>query len=256
MRLLHFDSSGKLRLTKELVDGVDKFPPYAILSHTWRGDEDEVTFGNVQNGTGESKAGHRKIQFCGRQAKKDGLDYFWVDTCCINKDSHSELSEAITSMFRWYRDAAKCYVYLSDVSRRNTKKRQGRRTWKLAFRRSWWFKRGWTLQELLAPRCVEFFSREGDNLGTKASLEQQIHEITGIPLAALRGAPLSDFDDDERMRWAESRETKKKEDKAYCLLGILRISMSLRYGEGDEAFKRLKEKVQKRAGGRPLLLVI
>src|SRR5204863_8757376 len=136
-------------------------------------------------------------------------------TCCLNKANYTELSESITSMFRWYRDAVKCYVYLSDISIRDKDDDYTKRTWNLAFRKSRWFTRGWTLQELLAPKSVEFFSREGVRLGDRNTLEREIYEITGIPIAALRGAPFSDFRVDERMRWAEKRTTKNKEDKAY-----------------------------------------
>jgi hypothetical protein len=87
-------------------------------------------------------------------------------------------------------------------------------------------------------------------LGDRNTLEREIHEITGIPITALRGAPFSDFTIDERMRWAEKRTTKRKEDKAYCLLGIFNVSMSLRYGEGDEAFNRLKNKINKSSGSK------
>jgi hypothetical protein len=110
-------------------------------------------------------------------------------------------------MFRWYRNAAKCYVYLSDVSAgAGDKNGQSQRSWESAFRNSRWFTRGWTLQELLAPESVELFSQEGELLGDEKILEQQIHEITGIPIAALRGAPLSEFCVDERLRWAENRQ--------------------------------------------------
>jgi hypothetical protein len=239
MRLLKFDSRGELSPTDDLIEDI---PRYAILSHTWRLDGDEVTFEDLQSLSAKSKAGYDKIRFCGAQAKKDGLQYFWVDTCCIKKSSSAELQEAITSMFEWYRRAVKCYVYLSDVS---TSKHGHDDKMQSAFQNSRWFKRGWTLQELLAPRVVEFYSQEGELLGDKTALEQQIYETTGIPLDALRGAPLRDFSQDERLKWAEKRETKKKEDKAYCLLGILGIFMYLNYGEGDNAFKRLKEEIGK-----------
>jgi len=233
MRLLERNSSGEFGLTEDLVGDI---PGYAILSHTWGADTEEVTFQDLMDGTGKSKAGYNKIRFCGEQAKRDGLQYSWVDTCCINKPNHTELSEAITSMFRWYRDAAKCYVYLSDVSILE---------WESAFRKCRWFTRGWTLQELLAPASVEFFSREGECLGDKKLLEQQIHEITGIPIEALRGSPLSNFSVDERMSWAANRETKRKEDKAYSLLGIFDVFMPLIYGEADNAFSRLKGEIEK-----------
>jgi hypothetical protein len=245
MRLLKLDSAGKLSLTKDLLDDI---PPYAILSHTWGADEDEVTFSDLENRSYQSKAGHAKLRFCGEQASKDGIEYFWVDTCCINKANHVELSEAITSMFRWYRDAVKCYVYLSDVSARNyDNNAQTQWTWESAFRKSRWHTRGWTLQELIAPTSVEFFSREEVLLGSKMTLTRLIHEITDIPITALHRAPLSDFSVHERLRWAAKRETKKKEDKAYCLQGIFHIFMPLMYGEGDNAFVRLKEEIGKRS---------
>jgi hypothetical protein len=114
MRLLECNSAGEFSLTEDIVDD-DKIPPYAILSHTWK-DGEEVTFQELIDGTGKGKPGYEKIRFCGEQAKRDGLRYFWVDTCCINKSNNTELSEAINSMFRWYCSATRCYVYLSDVS--------------------------------------------------------------------------------------------------------------------------------------------
>src|SRR5271168_1747168 len=115
MRLLERNSAGQLSLTKDLVG--DSIPEYAILSHTWGTDIEEVSFQDLMNGTGRDKPGYKKIWFYGEQARSDGLQYFWVDTCCIDKSSSAELSEAIISMFRWYYNAAKCYVYLSDISR-------------------------------------------------------------------------------------------------------------------------------------------
>ena len=244
MRLLQFKNHSEFSLTNDLIDNV---PPYAILSHTWGPDTDEVTFRDVRDSTGKSKAGYDKIRFCGEQATRDGLQYFWVDTCCIDKSNNTELSEAINSMFRWYREAAKCYVYLSDVSISNSDENNQSfgLTWELAFRRSRWFTRGWTLQELIAPVSVEFFSGEGKTLGNKRSLEQQVHEITGVPISALQGSPLSNFSVSERISWAESRDTKRKEDKAYSLMGIFDIHMPLIYGEGKKAFIRLHEEISK-----------
>jgi Heterokaryon incompatibility protein (HET) len=251
MRLLKLDSRGALSLTKDFLD---KIPPYAILSHTWGADDEEVTFNDLENGLSKSKAGHTKIQFCGEQARKDKIEHFWVDTCCINKANHAELSEAITSMFRWYRNAAKCYVYLSDVSAHNRDhNRHTQRTWESAFRISRWFTRGWTLQELLAPALVEFFSQEGNLLGNKKTLEGLLHEITNIPITALHGAPLSGFPVNERLGWAAKRDTKRKEDKAYCLLGIFDIFLPLMYGEEDNAFSRLIEEINKRSGDQLFL---
>ncbi len=156
-------------------------------------------------------------------------------------------------MFRWYQRASKCYVYLSDVRIPDevVDVQTFRITWEDAFRRSRWFTRGWTLQELLAPATVEFFSAEGKRLGSKISLEQEIHEITTIPVAAIRGQPLAQFSVEERMAWAGRRKTTLKEDKVYCLLGIFGVFLSLIYGEGEaHAALRLREEVQRRQEGR------
>jgi hypothetical protein len=169
-----------------------------------------------------------------------------VYRCCIDKSSSTELTEAINSMFRWYKNASKCYVYLSDVSKSGhaTDVQSSPATWEAAFRKSRWFRRGWTLQELIAPASVEFFSREGNRLGSKRSLEQHIHDITGIPIRALRGEFLKGFEVEERLSWAKHRETKRQEDKAYSLLGIFDIQMPLLYGEGREkALVRLRKEI-------------
>jgi hypothetical protein len=244
MRLLELKSHSEFSLTKDLCDNV---PPYAILSHTWGKDDEEPTIQDLMKGVGKNKAGYKKLLFCEEQAARDGLQYVWVDTCCIDKSNSTELAEAINSMFRWYREAAKCYVYLSDVSTRNSGNNQSSGfTWESAFQKSRWFTRGWTLQELIAPESVDFFSEDGKQLGDKRSLEQQVHEITGIPIKALQGSPLSQFSVSERISWADNRETKRKEDKAYSLMGIFDIHMPLIYGEGREkAFIRLRNKIDK-----------
>ncbi|KAI9667441.1 MAG: hypothetical protein M1821_000256 [Bathelium mastoideum] len=242
MRFLRLEDHGQINLTKEFRNEI---PCYAILSHTWGADEDEVTFNDLVIGTGRDKAGFAKISFCANQARKDGLQYIWIDACCIDRANHTELSTAVASMFRWYRDAAKCYVYLSDVSTERNEDNEQQESWKPALRHSRWFRRGWTLQELLAPRSVEFFSSEGRILGDKSLLEDQIREITGIPPEALRGEPLSNFDVKERMQWAKGRKTTLKEDGAYCLQGIFGVFMPLIYGEGGNAFARLEEAIDR-----------
>jgi hypothetical protein len=249
MRLLELKNHGEFSLTKDLID---KIPPYAILSHTWGADTDEVTFRDLMDGTGRSKPGYDKIQFCGEQVRRDDLQYFWVDTCCIDKSNSAELSEAINSMFRWYRSAAKCYVYLSDVSRPAFDANKfNQLPWESAFRKSRWFTRGWTLQELIAPTSAEFFSKNWEQLGNKTSLERHVHEITGIPVKALEGSLLSDFSVTERMSWAGRRQTTREEDKAYSLLGIFDVHMPLIYGEGREnALKRLREEIDKASKGK------
>jgi len=239
MRLLKREPDGELVVTKHNDKDV---PVYAILSHTW-GNE-EVSFQDFKSGSGRSKAGWKKIEFCAEQAAADGLQYFWVDTCCIDKRDAVELSTAINSMFRWYQKSARCYVYLSDVSVGQKRQYgQAHPAWEDAFKKSRWFTRGWTLQELIAPRLVEFYSSEGEQLGSKLSLKHLVHEITGIAKTALRGDDLSNFRIDERMSWAEHRDTTLDEDKAYCLVGIFDVSMSPIYGEGGEkAFRRLQQR--------------
>jgi len=244
MRLLERGKDGIMTMTRDLFG--DNIPPYAILSHTWGSDTEEVSFKDWMDGTG-SKLGYDKIRFCGEQAERAGLQFFWVDTCCIDKSNSTELYEAINSMFRWYRQAEKCYVYLRDVSTTLEESNKSReRPWQEDFRKSRWFTRGWTLQELIAPSTVEFFSTEGTKLGNKKSLESEIHHITGIPVEALQGSVLSGFSVRERMSWIEKRETARKEDKAYSLLGIFEVYMPLIYGEGrNNAFKRLREEIEK-----------
>lgn len=251
-----------MRLLKRLPSGAfelvsfssDNPPPYAILSHTWTQGQ-EVTYNELVAGTGKDKTGYDKICFCVEQAAADGLEYCWVDSCCIDKSTNDELSTAINSMFRWYQRASKCYVYLSDVSLPDeiTDAAAFPIAWQEAFRQSRWFTRGWTLQELLAPASVEFFCKQGKQgrrLGSRVSLEQEIHEITEIPIAALRGQSLTEFTVENRMGWAAGRTTTLNEDKVYCLLGLFGVFLSLIYGEGEaHATLRLREEIQKRQKG-------
>lgn len=250
LRLLRTNPDGDIVFHETM--GSDA-PAYAILSHTWG--KEEITFADVEASADKSKtvnkAGWKKIQFCAKQAAADGLQYFWIDTCCIDKKNAVELSAAINSMFRWYQNATRCYVYLSDVSKAN--EMNGDAAWKESFRTSRWFTRGWTLQELIAPRLVDFFSSEGERLGTKSFLESDIHGITGIAKKALQGDALSNFSISERRSWAKHRQTTIKEDEAYCLIGIFDVSMALIYGERrDQAFRRLEEEIHKLYKGTAL----
>ena len=241
MRLLRLNEDRTFSLVERLKEDV---PPYAILSHTWGKDSDEVKFKDITEGNGKEKKGYRKLVFCQEQAAKDGLHFFWVDTCCIDKESSAELSEAINSMFSWYSAATKCYVYLADVSIADPETSR-------SFETSRWFTRGWTLQELLAPVSVEFFSAEGHPIGDKGSLVQKISKITGIPPEALSGKNLSEFEVSERMEWAKKRETKREEDAAYSLLGIFGVHMAHIYGEGKEyAFRRLEKEIRESSDQR------
>jgi hypothetical protein len=244
MRLLYYDACGEVCLTDNLP--LDHAYRYAVLSHTWGADRDEVKLQELREGVDKNKPGFAKIQFCGQQANKDELKYFWVDTCCIDKTNSTELHENINSMFSIYSKAEKCYAYLSDVSsRKRDSDGQREQLWKETFTRSRWFTRGWTLQELLAPKTVEFFARDNQMIASKEGSTSLIAEITGIPERALRGDPLSTFSPEEKWKWSAKRNTTRPEDKVYCLLGIFGVHMPLIYGEGDNALDRLKDEIAK-----------
>lgn len=240
MRLIDVKAFKSGRLKLQEFTGRD-IPPYVILSHTWQ--DEEVLFADVQNETADRKAGFQKIKACCEKASLDGFAWAWVDTCCIDKSSSSELSEAINSMYNWYSNAVICYAYLIDVlaaaplspTVENTKIR--------LLTDSRWFTRGWTLQELIAPSAVEFYDSEWNDIGTKSSLASEIALRTGIPSRILRGAPLSSCVVAEKMSWAASRETTRIEDTAYCLMGLFSVNMPLLYGEGMRAFRRLQEQI-------------
>jgi hypothetical protein len=211
----------------------DEVPPYAILSHTWRRDQ-EVSFQEIQDlNLAKQKTGFDKIKNCCEQATRDQLSWAWIDTCCINKESSAELSEAINSMFRWYGQAALCYAYLSDVEV----------VCGVAdIAPSRWFTRGWTLQELIAPRTLIFYGQRWMRIGTKIDLCATIAKQTGIDVTILRGGDnMASISIAKRMSWASKRSTSRIEDTAYCLLGIFDASMPLLYGEGAKAFTRLQE---------------
>ncbi|KAK4464944.1 hypothetical protein QBC42DRAFT_262208 [Cladorrhinum samala] len=193
-----------------------------------------------------SKKGFAKIQRTCAQAISQGLEWAWVDTCCIDKSSSAELSEAINSMFRWYRDSSVCYAYLSDVEYYS----QGHPP---KLEKSRWFTRGWTLQELIAPRRVHFFCKTWGFLGSRDALREEITKITGIPSGLLEGSSrVNSFSVAQRMSWASKRQTTREEDMAYCLLGLFDIHMPLLYGEGTKAFARLQEEIIKQIDDQSL----
>jgi hypothetical protein len=236
MRLLRREHDGQYILTTFDSGAI---PRYAILSHTWGAATDEVTFRDFIENKYKDKVGFNKIRFCADQALKDGLEYFWVDTCCINKLSSAELDGAINSMFKWYSKSKECYVYLSDVA--SDRSLDG----SITLQDSRWFTRGWTLQELIAPSLVEFFTVDGQKLGDKRSMAQQLHSNTHISLGALLGAPLSSFTVDERLSWMRKRQTKEEEDAVYALVGIFDVSLSSTYGEDyAKALHRLKRGIK------------
>lgn len=147
-----------------------KIPKYAILSHTWEEDADEVSFADTEKGGAEGKAGYQKIKHSCKEAADNQIGYVWIDTCCIDKSSSAELSEAINSMYKWYRRAETCYAYLADVPADVGTDISGSNC----------FKRGWTLQELIAPSNLVFFSLEWIKVGTKSALCEALAEMTGI----------------------------------------------------------------------------
>ncbi|KAK5994862.1 Vegetative incompatibility protein HET-E-1 [Cladobotryum mycophilum] len=203
--------------TLKLEEFLDSVPKYAILSHTWGDEAEELTFRDVQDGNiNKPGIGRVKLHGCCQQAQKDGLEYAWIDTCCIDKTNSVELSEAINSMFRWYSDADFCYAYLSDVPGDDNAPKEGSK-----FLTSRWFLRGWTLQELLAPEHVRFYNEDWVIIGTKGNMCATIGKITGVPRHFLLGiTDLHTASVAQRMSWAAQRDTKRKEDLAYCLLGI------------------------------------
>ncbi|KAI0690924.1 hypothetical protein C8T65DRAFT_745633 [Cerioporus squamosus] len=172
-------------------------------------------------------------------AHAHGYQYIWIDSCCIDKTSSAELSEAINSMFTWYQNASVCYAFLADVP-----SEQNPRAKNSDFGRSRWFTRGWTLQELIAPRSVVFLSKDWQIIGTKTTLANTIEAITTIPFSVLTfHIPLHDVSVAQRMSWASERKTTRVEDEAYSLMGIFDINMPTLYGEGQRAFNRLQEEI-------------
>jgi hypothetical protein len=140
-------------------------------------------------------------------------------------------------MFRWYRAAQVCYAYLIDVPESEI----DHYAIGSAFRESKWFTRGWTLQELLAPRNVMFYNRGWVEIGNKRSLETLISAITKIEhLFGFEKASIA-----QKMSWASKRETLREEDKAYCLLGLFGVNIQPMYGEGEKAFLRLQKEIMK-----------
>ncbi|KAL8855490.1 MAG: hypothetical protein Q9178_007872 [Gyalolechia marmorata] len=245
-----------------------EIPKYAILSHRWG--SDEATFQDFERGVQQTREGFTKIKkFCNEALKSD-IGWAWVDTCCIDKKSSAELTEAINSMYEWYRRAWVCYVYLADVLWEQSTSDSSQPSLK-RFRWSAWFTRGWTLQELIAPQTVRFFDCGWQFLGTKDSLADEISEITGIDIQYLlpnvhmearacisapncRGHPSQERDWPSykplpsiatRMSWMSTRQTTRVEDMAYCLLGIFDVNMPLLYGEGPKAFMRLQMEIIK-----------
>lgn len=260
MRLLN----AKTLTFEEFYD--NQVPKYTILSHRW--EEEEVSYQDFRahrrrklesiskrsKGFHKTSKGFTKIEACCRMTVSHGYQYTWIDTCCINKDSSAELTEAINSMYRWYQQSQKCYAYLCDVFITSLDTDASRRE----FKSSKWFTRGWTLQELIAPKEVLFLNNSSHCLGLKSpkdwinlresDIEPFLREITAIPSMILcHSASLSNYPIAQRMSWAASRTTTRIEDRAYSLLGIFNVNMPMLYGEGTNAFRRLQEEIIKRS---------
>ena len=208
-------------------------PLYATLSHRWTACE--ISFQDLDPGCWEDDS-YAKLRNVCALAAADGIDYVWIDTCCIDKTSSAELSEAINSMYRWYRESVICYAYLADVHVPDQD-----------FAKSEWFERGWTLQELIAPSDVVFLDGNWTQIGTKATMHQGISKVTGIPPAVLITGDLSHASAAQKMSWAAKRKTSVTEDRAYCLMGLFGVHMPMIYGEGERAFIRLQEEILKTA---------
>lgn len=250
-----------------------KIPKYSILSHRW--EDEEILFEDVQTDQWPQKKGVDKVKKACLRAKDDGFRYIWIDTCCIDKSSSAELSEAINSMFNWYHHSQVCYAYLFDVPTGDTE----------AFTKSEWFTRGWTLQELIAPKQVQFFDRQWRKIGDRLSLLEPIVRVTAIDRRVLdRGKHhqhcphqaedltdrmgcicggcnnsqtfhplLSSFSVAVRMSWASNRVTTRVEDEAYALMGLFNVNMPLLYGEGMKAFRRLQEEITRNSNDQSIL---
>ncbi|EPE02699.1 het domain-containing protein [Ophiostoma piceae UAMH 11346] len=233
-----------------------RFPPYVILSHTWD-DKQEVTLRDMASPYLTDKEGYSKITNTCRLARERGIEWVWIDTCCIDKTNNTELTESINSMFRWYKLAEVCIVHLVDFTKTPQPDisvyapgdlscglltpQDSENIVKCA-----WFHRGWTLQELLAPAQVEFYDTAWTHIGSKARLCPLVSHITRIPENAIQGTiDLAVYSTAQRMAWASSRVTTKIEDAAYSLLGLFDVNMPLIYGEGHRAFQRLQEEILK-----------
>ncbi|KAH7924778.1 HET-domain-containing protein, partial [Leucogyrophana mollusca] len=218
-----------------------RVPEYAILSHRWG--EEEVCFPDINGAHAPNLKGYSKIERCCAQALRDGHQYVWVDTCCIDKSSSAELSEAINSMYHWYREAQVCYAHLDDVCSDEDPSSEDS-----GFSLSEWFMRGWTLQELIAPETVIFFAKDWVEIGSKISLISTIAGITAVDEDVLLGTlPLKDVSVAKKMSWASWRETTRVEDRAYSLMGLFGVNMPLIYGEGKNAFARLQGEIMRKS---------
>ncbi|KAH0837771.1 heterokaryon incompatibility protein-domain-containing protein [Lanmaoa asiatica] len=251
--------AGKAQVKKNCKDDIKRLLKYAIFSHRWGEEEPEFRdmSSNVHGRRPTPKSlGYEKLQHFCEKAKEYGCEYVWSDTCCINKESSSELEEAIRSMYRWYRDAFVCIVYLAESSSVKD------------FPQEPWFTRGWTLQELLAPERLRMYGKNWRPICPKAEgvrgdydfpfpndklSDFMLHSVSKV--THIYSANIRDFNSrspylmvSTKMRWASKRKSTRIEDIAYSLLGIFDIMMPIAYGEGERAFQRLLEAIAQRSG--------
>ncbi|VUC22964.1 unnamed protein product [Clonostachys rosea] len=264
----------------ESKDIPDPFPPYAILSHTWISPKEEITYQDfktkkedIDNGVYKQMGWAKVKDYCDRAAK-DGWEWAWMDTCCIDKTNPADTQEAINAMFRWYQKAGICYARLDDVDAYKSideaqltdverpedgdldettgfnsilNNKQAHDAIGRSLVKSKWFTRGWTLQELLAPHYLVFLDQRWHRIGTRESWSAEIKEACRIEPEHLTTFKPTDFTTCSiamRLSWASSRETTVEEDETYSLIGLFGISLPLIYGEGRwRAFNRLQREL-------------
>ncbi|KIM67997.1 hypothetical protein SCLCIDRAFT_996781 [Scleroderma citrinum Foug A] len=236
------------RRAKVLEFGDDEVTEYAILSHRWI--DQEVDYNEVVElvkmdeevrSEIRQRVGYQKIFQSCEQAKKDGYKWLWADTCCIDKRSSAELSEAINSMYRWYENSRICYAYLHDVPGSSFPTAVDHTRYHKSEGWPEWFSRGWTLQEMIAPRDVQFFNKDWHPIGDKRTLARTLSSATRVPQDILKEGLSSNRPCVAQiMSWAANRTTTRVEDRAYSLMGLLDVNMPMLYGEGKKAFHRLQ----------------
>jgi hypothetical protein len=234
-----------INCTTQALEEVDEasIPPYAILSHRWESNKHQVLYQDFNNGEANTRQRDwAKIRATCKVAREGGLNYVWIDTCCFDKNSSAETSESINSMFRWYGNSKVCYAFLFDFDSQGPDALS-------SLGNSEWFYRGWTLQELVAPKRMQFFDCTWVYFGTRKELTPQIAAVTGIDEEILHsedpGTLLPRIPIAKRMSWASNRQTSRVEDKAYSLLGLFSVNIPMLYGEGERAFIRLQEEILK-----------
>ena len=237
------------RRAKVLEFHDDEVTKYVILSHWWIVQEVEydeiVELAKMDEEMRDEICqhdGYQKILNSCKQAKKDGYEWLWVDTCCIDKQSSTELSEAINSMYRWYENAQVCYAYLHNVLNSSFPLAQNNEM----YPNSWpeWFSHGWTLQEMIAPRYVQFFNKIWQAIGDKRTLAHTLQKITAVPKHILVDGLYGNRPCVAQiMSWVADQTTTQVEDRAYSLMGLLGVNMPMLYGEGKKAFHHLQLEV-------------